>query len=150
MTLIEKINKDLSLAMKAKDSVKLRTLRAIKSMISLESSKKNKTIEINDGVVLQLISKAIKQRNDSATIYKNADRSELYSQEIAEIKVLESYMLKQLTDGELIERIKEIVTNCNALSMKDMGKVMGVATKDLVGIADSKRISNVVKSLLCQ
>jgi len=149
MTLIEKINKDLSLAMKAKDSVKLRTLRAVKSMISLEDSKKNKTTEINDEIVLKLISKAIKQRNDSATIYKNADRTELYSQEIAEIEVLESYMPKQLTDDELTKTIEEIVTNCNATSMKDMGKVMKIVTKELVGIADSKRISNTVKSILC-
>lgn len=148
MKLADKINDEIKEAMKAREKEKLEALRSIKKMIIEAKSVKGAGSELDDDEVLKIIAKLAKQGTDSATIYKEQGRMDLYEPEMFQVRVFENYLPKKLTDDELTEKIKEIIAELGATSMKDMGKVMGFASKKLVGLADGKDISAKVKELL--
>lgn len=146
MTLRETINQELKEAMKAKDVKKRDALRLLTSAFKQIEVDERK--ELSDDDVIKIIQKQIKSRNDSAEQYKEAGRDDLMQKELEEISYYEPYLPKQLSDDELTEALKNIIANVGATSMKDMGKVMGVASKELGGKADGKRINGCVKTLL--
>jgi len=146
MSLRDTINSDLKDAMKAKDVKKRDALRLLSS--AFKQIEVDERRELSDADIIKIIQTQIKRRNDSASQYKDANREDLMQQELDEIKYYEVYMPKQLSDDELSDKIREIIASLGASSMKDMGKVMGVASKELAGSADGKRISDMVKSLL--
>lgn len=147
MTLEERIKPDLVAAMKAKDQASLRGIRAIKAAILLaktDGSGKAITPEVE----IKMLQKLIKQRKDSLEIYEKQGREDLAVTEREEIEVIEKYLPEQMGEEELKKVIKEIIDQTGASSMKDMGKVMGMANKRLAGRADGKTISGVVKQML--
>jgi len=146
MSLREKINQDLKEAMKAKDVKKRDALRLLSSAFKQIEVDERK--ELNDEDVIKIIQKQVKSRNDSIEQYSKAQRDDLVAKEQEEIDVYEIYLPKQLNDNELESSLKEIITKVGADSMKDMGKVMGMASKELAGLADGKRINECVKKLL--
>lgn len=146
MTLREKINNDLKEAMKAKDNKKRDALRLLTSAFKQIEVDERK--ELSDEDVIKIIQNQIKRRDDAAGQYKAAGREELMQIELDEIAVYMPYLPAQLSDEELNAAIATIITNVGATTPKDMGKVMGVASKELAGKADGKRISECVKSLL--
>ena len=148
MTIFEQINNDIKVAMKAREKEKLAALRNIKKVMIEAKSAIGADAEISDQESLKIISKLAKQGSDSAEIYKNQGREDLYEQEIIQVKVYESYLPAKLSDAELSATVKEIIAQCGASSIKDMGKVMGIASKTLAGKADGKDISQKVKELL--
>jgi uncharacterized protein YqeY len=150
MKLSDQINADIMNAMREKDKIKLEALRAAKSAFLLAKTQEGAASEISDADELKIIQKLIKQRMDSATIYKEQSRTDLYEKEVAEANVLEVYMPAQLTAEELKSIIKTIISKTGAKGPQDMGKVMGIATKELAGKADGKAISMLVKELLAQ
>lgn len=147
MTLEEKINTDLKNAMKSGDKAALRTIRSIKSAIMLIHTDGSGD-EITAERAIALLSKLLKQRQDSLKIYQDQDRNDLAVTEEEEIEVIKRYLPAQLTDEELKESISLIVAQTGAASMKDMGKVMGLANQQLAGKAEGARIAAVVKQLL--
>lgn len=147
MTLEEKINSDLQKAMKAKDQVSMRGIRAIKSAILLAKTDGSGTA-LDQEKEIKLLQKLIKQRKDSLEIYEKQNRQDLAAIEKEEIDVIEKYLPEQLSEAELENIIRQIIQDTGASSMKDMGKVMGMAGKQLAGKADGKAISGVVKKLL--
>lgn len=147
MTLEERIQKDLVLAMKNRQENALAALRSIKTAI--QNEKTNGTYhELTDADVVGIIQKLVKQRKESMDIYSQAGRNELADKEQKEMLVLMEYVPKQLTEEEVEEKIKEIIAETGASSMKDMGKVMGLATQRMKGLAEGKTISQIVKNLL--
>ncbi len=146
MSLKEQINQDLKAAMKAKDTQKRDALRLLTSAFKQIEVDERK--ELSDEDVVKIIQKQVKQRNDSIAQYKEAGRDDLVAKEQAEIDCYTCYLPKQLSDDELQMRLRKIIEQVGATSMKDMGKVMGAATKELAGKADGKRINAAVKSLL--
>lgn len=148
MSLKAQIEADIKSAMLAKDKDRLRALRSIKSLILLAETDKGAKGELSEDDELKLLTKAAKQRRESAEVYKNQNRTDLEEVELGELSVIESYLPKQLTEEEILEKLKEIISETGAQGPQDMGKVMGVATKSLAGQADGKVISVLVKSLL--
>ena len=148
MILSDKINDDLKEAMKAREKEKLEALRNVKKVIIEAKSSKGAGSELDDDEVLKIISKLAKQGSESAAIYKQQGRSDLYEQEMFQVAVFESYLPAKLSDAELTEIIVKIIAETGATSVKDMGKVMGLASKKLAGLADGKEISAKVKELL--
>lgn len=148
MTLSDKINDDLKEAMKSREKEKLEALRNIKKVIIEAKSAKGAGSELDDDEVLKIISRLAKQGIESAAIYQQQGRSDLYEQEMFQVGVFEKYLPAKLSDEELTGSIKAIIAELGATSMKDMGKVMGVASKKLAGLADGKDISGKVKDLL--
>lgn len=147
MTLEERIQKDLVTAMKNRQENALAALRSIKTAI--QNEKTNGTYhELTDADVVGIIQKLVKQRKESMDIYSQAGRNELADKEQKEMLVLMEYVPKQLTEEEVEEKVKEIIAETGASSMKDMGKVMGLATQRLKGLAEGKTISQIVKNLL--
>jgi uncharacterized protein YqeY len=148
MSLKQQIESDIKQAMLAKDKDGLRALRAIKSLILLEETKEGAAADLSPEDEIKLLTKAVKQRRDSAEIYRSQNRPDLLEAEMAEIAVIEKYLPKQLTEEEVKTRLQEIMARVGAKSPADMGKVMGVATKEMAGLAEGKTISALVKSLL--
>ena len=148
MTLKQQIDGDIKQAMLAKDQNKLRALRAVKSMILLEETKEGQSGELKSEDETRILTKAIKQRKDSADIYRQQNRLDLLATEESEIAVIEPYLPKQLSEAELKEKLQTIMTRIGASAPSDLGKVMGVATKELAGQTDGKAISAMVKLLL--
>ena len=148
MSLKLKIEEGIKKAMLAKDSDTLRALRGIKSMILLAETEKGAKEELSTEAELKLLTKAAKQRKDSAEIFGKENRKELQDNELKELAIIESFLPKQLSDSELTEKVKEIIQRVGAQTAADLGKVMGVATKELAGIADGKKTSGITKSLL--
>lgn len=148
MSLKNKIDQDIKGAMKSKEMDKLRALRAIKSLILLAETEKGVKHELSQDVEMKLLTKAVKQRKDSLDLYKGQKRDDLAAKEQDEIEVISTYLPKQLSEREIGNVLKEIIDRIGAKGPQDMGKVMGVATKQLAGKADGKAISQVVKSLL--
>lgn len=149
MTLEEMIQNDLKEAMKAKDTVGLAAVRAIKSAILLAKTAEgasDKTLEDSD--IVKLIQKLVKQRKESAEQYTAASRPELAQNELAEAAKMEKYLPKQLSPEEIEAAVKEVIEAVGAKTKADMGKVMGTATKKLAGLADGRAISEAVKRLL--
>ena len=146
MSLRNRINNDVKEAMKAKDAKKRDALRLLTSAFKQIEVDERK--ELSDEDVIKIIQTQIKRRNDAASQYKDAGRDDLMQIELDEIAYYEVYLPKQLTDEELSDALKAIVEKVGATSPKDMGKVMGAASKELAGRADGKRISTCVKALL--
>ena len=147
MILEQKINSDLKEAMKAKDQVRLRGIRAVKSAIMLlKTDGSGKPID--ESAEIKLLQKLIKQRKDSLEIYEKQNREDLAVKEREEIEVIEKYLPEQMSLEELETALKEIISQTGASSMKDMGKIMGMASQKFAGKADGKTISGLVKKLL--
>jgi len=147
MSLEERISTDLKEAMKAKDQAKVRSIRAIKAAILLLKTDGSGQ-EITPDKEIKLVQKLVKQRKDSMDIYLKQDREDLAAVEREEITVLEAYLPEQISEAELTDIIKKIIETTGASGMSDMGKVMGIASKELAGKADGKTISGIVKTLL--
>ena len=147
MEFTKKLNDDLKAAMKAKDQVKLRTIRAVKSAIMIAQTDGSGQ-EVNDDKVMKILIKLMKQRKDSLSIYKEQNREDLAQIEQEEIDVLQVYLPQQLSEDEIEVSLKSIIDKVGASSMADMGKVMGSATKEMAGKADGKIISQLVRKLL--
>ncbi len=150
MALEQQIQKDIMAAMKAHDYERTNAVRAIKSAILLAKTAEGGKKELEDADIIKLIQKLIKQRKEAAEQYVAAGRQELADNEIAEAKVLEEYVPKQLTPEEITERVREIIAQVGASSPSDMGKVMGVASKQMAGLADGRTLSGIVRELLAQ
>ncbi len=148
MTIEEQVNEGIKNAMKAHDKVRLETMRNIKKVILEAKTRPGANDRIDDAECMKLIQKLAKQGKESAEIYKQQGREDLYEQESAQVAVLEEFLPKQLSEAELTEALKEIIASIGASSPQDMGKVMGIATKKLAGLADGKAISAKVKELL--
>lgn len=148
MSLTDRINTDMKEAMKAKDQVTLRGVRAIKSAIMLLLTEAGAAKELTEDQEIQILQKLVKTRRDSLDIYKQQNREDLAAKELEEIEVIERYLPKQLSDEEVAAIIADIVAQTGAISMKDMGKVMGLASKQLAGKADNRKISEMVKAKL--
>jgi len=146
MSLREQINQEVKNAMKAKDTKKRDALRLLTSAFKQIEVDERK--ELTDEDVIKIIQTQVKRRNDAASQYKDAGRDDLMQQELDEIAYYEVYLPKQLTDEELATEVSAIIEKVGATSPKDMGKVMGAASKELAGRADGKRISTCVKELL--
>ena len=141
------INKLIKEAMLAKDSVRLTTLRAIKSAFLVAQTEKGAG-ELNDAAMQKIIQKQVKQRKDAATIYLEQNRQDLADDEMAQLAVLEEFLPEQLSEDKIREVVTTVIAQVGASSMADMGKVMGAANQQLAGKADGKLIAQVVKSLL--
>ncbi|MGN0021547.1 MAG: GatB/YqeY domain-containing protein [Sphingobacterium hotanense] len=148
MSLETQINQDIKAAMIAKDNARLRGLRAIKAAILLAKTEKGGADEMTEETEIKVLQKLVKQRKESAEIYQQQNREDLYQIEVEEQEVIESYLPKQLDRAAIEEVIKGIIAETGAASIKDMGKVMGLANQKLAGQADGRTISEVVKSLL--
>lgn len=148
MSLEQKINQDIKAAMIAKDNARLRGLRAVKAAILLAKTEKAGIDELSADAEIKVLQKLVKQRKESAEIYKTQGRDDLYQVEVEEQQVIEEYLPKQLDRAEVETIIKEIIAETGATGMKDMGKVMGLANQKLAGQADGKTVSEVVKTLL--
>lgn len=146
MSLREIINQDIKNAMKAKEVKKRDALRLLTSAFKQIEVDERK--ELSDDDIIKIIQKQVKSRNDSATQYKDAGRDDLSQVELEEIAIYTQYLPAQLSDEELSSAVKEIISQVGATSMKDMGKVMGMASKKLAGKTDGKRINECVKTLL--
>ncbi|RVT99902.1 GatB/YqeY domain-containing protein [Mucilaginibacter limnophilus] len=148
MSLSTQIDQDIKQAMLAKQADRLRGLRAIKSALLLAKTEKGAAEEVTEEAEIKVLQKLVKQRKESADIYKAQNREDLYEIEVAEMEVIEGYLPKQMERAELEAYIQAVITKVGATSVKDMGKVMGTANKELAGKADGKTISEVVKQLL--
>lgn len=148
MDLFDKISDDIKKAMLARDSVRLESLRGIKKEFLEAKTAKGSDGTLPDEKAVQILSKMIKQRKESAEIYTQQNRPELAEAELAQAAVIEEYMPKQLSDEELTAALREIIARVSATSPKEMGKVMGVASKELAGKAEGRAISAKVKELL--
>jgi|TARA_B110000196_G_C20600644_1_gene410629 hypothetical protein len=135
-------------SMKSKDQTSLRSLRAIKSAIILQKTQKGSSDEISNEDELKILQKLVKQRKDSADIYQNQDRMDLAQPELDEIKIIEKFLPEALSEKEIEEVVKKVINDTGADGMKDMGKVMGIVTKTLMGKADGKTISTIVRNNL--
>ena len=150
MELEKRIQADMVSAMKAKEAVKLSSLRAIKAAIMLAKTAEGSTGEVTDQDIVKIIQKLVKQRKESAQQYTDAGRPELAENEIAEMQAMEVYLPKQLSEAEVEAELVKIIAEVGATQPSEMGKVMGVATKRLAGLADGRVISTLVKKLLSQ
>ena len=145
----QQIQNDLKAAMLAKDKVALASIRGIKAAILLaKTAEGGQKDTIEDAELVKIIQKLVKQRKESAAIYTQQNRPELAENELAEVAVMEKYLPKSLSEEEVEAAVREIIAQVGASSMADMGKVMGVATKQLAGQADGRVISGIVKKLL--
>ena len=148
MSLKDQIDTDIKHAMLNKQKDDLRALRAIKSLILLAETEKGNKEELKDDVEMGILMKAAKQRKDSIRIYEEQGRHDLAQKEKAELTIIERYLPKQMTENEIEDELKNIIADTGAQGMKDMGKVMGQATKKLAGKAEGKKIAELTKKLL--
>ena len=148
MNLFEQIGEDIKAAMKARDKVRLDTLRNIKKVFLEAKTAPGANDTLTDADALKIISKLAKQGKETAATYKQAGRQDLADAELAQVQVIEGYLPKQLSQEEIEAEVKAIIAEVGATSMKDMGKVMGTASKQLAGKADGRLISDIVKKLL--
>lgn len=150
MDLFEKVSKDIVAAMKAKDKMRLEALRNVKKFFIEAKTAPGANDTLDDAVALKILAKLSKQGRDTAALYKEQNRPDLAEEEEAQASIIEEYLPKALSPEELEKEIKAIIAEVGASSPKDMGKVMGVASKKLAGRADGKSISTLVKQLLAQ
>ena len=148
MDLFDKISADIKSAMLAKDKVRLEALRGVKKEFLEAKTAKGGDGTLSDDAAMKILVKMVKQRRESARIYEEQNRPELAANELAEVAVIENYLPKQLSDEELTAELKKIIEQVGATSAKEMGKVMGMASKALAGRADGRAISAKVKELL--
>lgn len=148
MALFEQVSKDIVAAMKAKDKVALEALRNIKKYFIEAKTAPGANDELTDDAALKILAKLAKQGKDAAALFIEQGRQDLADEELAQVEVIDRYLPKQLTAEELEVEVKAIISSVGATSAKDMGRVMGVASKQLAGRADGKAISTLVKQLL--
>ena len=148
MNLFDQVSNDIKSAMLAKDKVRLEALRGIKKEFLEAKTAKGADGELTDDMAMKILAKMVKQRKESAQIYTEQNRPDLAEPELAEAAVIETYLPKQMTEEELTEALKAIIAQVGATTPEEMGKVMGVATKQLAGRADGRAISAKVKELL--
>lgn len=148
MAIFDDINSGIKEAMKAKDKVRLEALRGIKKVMLEAKSAAGASEELSDTDAIKIISKLAKQGKDSAAIYKEQGREDLAETELAQVAVFEDFLPEMMSDEAIETAVKAIIEKVGASSMKDMGKVMGMATKELAGKADGSAISSKVRSLL--
>lgn len=148
MSLEEKISNDIKAAILARNAEKLEALRAVKAAILLEKTKEGGGPEMTEATELRILQKLVKQRKESAELYRAGNREDLAVKELFEASIIETYLPQQMGMEELTARIGEIIKGCGATTIKEMGKVMGIATKELAGKADNKSVSEVIKKLL--
>lgn len=148
MELYDIISNDIKEAMKAKDKVALDTLRNIKKYLLEAKTAPGASDTVSDETAIKIIQKLVKQGKESAELFRSQGRNELADEELAQVAVMEKYLPKQMSEEEITAVLKEIIAQVGACKPQDMGKVMGVATKQLAGKADGKVISNIVKQLL--
>ena len=148
MIYTERINNDLKKAMLERDKDKLEAIRAVKSAFIMARSDKGAGSELTEPEEIKILQKLVRQRKDSAVIYKDQNRMDLYEKEMMEASVIEAYLPAQMNENEIRIVVDKIIALTGATGMKDMGKVMGTVTQELAGNADSKIISGIVKELL--
>lgn len=148
MSLQEIINNDIKAAMLAKEKEKLEALRAIKSALLLAATEKGAQAEMTGDAEIKLLQRLVKQRREAADVYLSQERKDLADVETFQADIIQQYLPKQMDTEELTGIIKKIIADTGASSVKDMGKVMGIASKQLAGKADNKAISDMVKQLL--
>ena len=148
MSLEQQISKGIMEAMKAKEPVRLQTLRNIKKYIIEAKTAGTEIVELPDADVVKIIAKLAKQGSDSAEIYRQQNRADLAEEELAQVAVMQEFLPRQLSPEELTEAVRAVIAEVGATSVKEMGKVMGVASKRLAGQADGKDISAKVRDLL--
>ena len=146
--LFDQVSKDIVAAMKAKDKVRLEALRNIKNVFIEDKTAPGANDTLDDAAALKILQKLAKQGNDSAALYKGQNREDLAEAELAQVAVIESYLPKPMSSEEIENAVKDIISQTGASSIKEMGKVMGIASKQLAGKADGKTISEIVKKLL--
>jgi len=147
MSLFDKISEDLKAAMLAKQKDRLESIRAIKTALILAKTESG-SHELSSDQEMKILQRLVKQRKESAEIFKTQNRQELYENEVKEASIIEEYLPKQMTEAELIPVLKGIIQRVGATGAKDIGKVMGAATKELAGKADGKMIADKVRELL--
>lgn len=147
MSLFDRISEDLKKAMLAKQKERLESIRAIKTALLLAKTESG-THELTEDQEIRILQKMVKQRKESAEIFKTQNRPELFENEIREAKIIEEYLPGQMSESELIPVLKEIIQRTGATSLKELGKVMGIASKELAGKADGKMIADKVKQML--
>ena len=148
MTLMNKITEELKNAMRSKDEIALQSIRAIKSELLLLRTKSGSPNSFSDKEEMKILQKLIKQRKESAKIFREQNRIDLAEPEEAQAKIIEGFLPEQLDEEKIREYIKEIISNTGSEGIKDMGKVMGMATSKMAGQADGKTISILVKEIL--
>lgn len=148
MSLQEKIDKDIIVAMKARNNQQLDALRAVKAAILLAKTEKGSTGSINQDQELKILQKLIKQRKEAADIYKSQNREDLYIVEIQQAEIIENYLPKMLNEEEITVILKTIIQENSISDVKDFGKAMGLASKQLAGKADNKLVSEILKKLI--
>ena len=148
MSLFETISEDIKSAMKARDKVRLETLRNIKKVFLEAKTAPGANDTLEDAQALKILQKLAKQGKESAATFQQANRQDLADGELAQVNIIEEYLPKPLTNEEIEAQVKAIIAQTGATSMKEMGKVMGIASKQMAGKADGRVISEVVKKLL--
>ncbi len=148
MSLQEKVMAEMKAAMRAKDSVKLEAMRAVKGAILLANTESSSKDGLTEEEEMKLLQKLVKQRKDSAQIYKEQGREDLAEPELAQAEVIEQFLPEQMSEAEIESKVDEIIAKSGASGMQDMGKVMGMATAELAGKADGKTISMIVRKKL--
>ena len=148
MALVDEINNDIKVAMKAKAKETLEALRAVKSALLLAASEKGADGNVSEDAGITVLQRLVKQRKEAADAYNGQDRADLADAEMQQASVIETYLPAQLSEEEVAKIVDDIITQTGASSMKDMGKVMGMTTQKLAGKADNKLVSNLVKAKL--
>jgi uncharacterized protein len=148
MGVLSSLTEEIKNAMRSKDTLKLESLRAIKSAVLLSETASGSTGELSDEEAIKLLQRLVKQRKDSAAIFREQNRPDLAEPEEAQAAVIATFLPEQLSDEEVAKVIKDLISSTGAEGMKDMGKVMGMASKQLAGKADGKRIADLVKKSL--
>ncbi|NNE75579.1 MAG: GatB/YqeY domain-containing protein [Pricia sp.] len=148
MSLQQQVMEEMKMAMKAKDKVALESLRAIKSALLLAQTETGPSTQLTEEDEVKLVQKLVKQRKDSAAIFKQQGREDLAQPELAQVAVIEKFLPEQLSEEEIEKVVVKTIDDTGASGMKDMGKVMGIVSKELAGQADGKTISTIVKNKL--
>jgi len=148
MSLFDKINEEIKVAMKAREQEKLEALRSVKAAFLIAKSDKGANSVLSEEEEIKIVQKLVKQRKDSADIYKVNNREDLYKKEVFEAEIISQYLPKTMTEEEIIPILKEIIASVGAAGPSDMGKVMGQATKQFAGKAEGRLIADLVKKLL--
>lgn len=148
MRILSNLTEEIKSAMRAKDSLKLESLRAIKSAVLLAQTAKGGGAELSDEEAIKILQRLVKQRKESASIFRDQGRSDLATPEEAQAEVIASFLPEQLSEAEVVKVVSEIIVKTGAEGMKDMGKVMGMASQELSGKAEGKLIANLVKQQL--
>ncbi|MDR3046147.1 MAG: GatB/YqeY domain-containing protein [Bacteroidales bacterium] len=148
MNLENTINEDIKAAMFAKDKVSLDALRAVKSALLLLKTEKGAAEEVTEDAEIKLLQRLVKQRKDAAELYQQQERTDLYQDEVDQLEIISKYLPQQMSKEEITVVVKQLIAEHGIASVKDMGKLMGLASKLLAGKADNKKISEIVKNLL--